>query len=122
MLAALAVVVSLDAVLTHASERVDVLADERMRQVLELIPDVSADFDRQFGRESGGLLRPYRAADAELIIVALGSVLGTVKDTIDELRKTASGRGARHHQLRPFPVQSVRAVLAQLLLSLVRPG
>ena len=33
-----------------------------------------------FGRESGGLVRGYRAEDAETIVVALGSVLGTIED------------------------------------------
>ena len=97
----------------EAFTEVRFLADERMRQALELIPDVAAAFERRFGRESGGLVKPYRTADAELIIIALGSVLGTVKDTIDELREDGIRVGALGiTSFRPFPVQSVRAVLA----------
>jgi pyruvate ferredoxin oxidoreductase alpha subunit len=97
----------------EAFTEVRFLADERMRQALELIPDVATAFERRFGRESGGLVKPYRTADAELIVVALGSVLGTVKDTIDELREDGIPAGALGiTSFRPFPVQSVRAVLA----------
>ena len=88
-------------------------AAERMRQALDLIPDVAAAFERRFGRESGGLVKPYRTADAELIVVVLGSVLGTVKDAVDELREDGIRAGALGiTSFRPFPVQSVRAVLA----------
>ena len=43
---------------------------------LELIPQIAADFAPVRPR-SGGLLRGYRCEDAETIVVALGSVLGT---------------------------------------------
>ena len=39
-----------------------------------------------FGRASGGLVRGYRIEDAETIVVALGSVLGTIEEVVDELR------------------------------------
>ena len=87
----------------EAFTEVRFLADERMRQALELIPDVAAAFERRFGRESGGLVQPYRTEDAELIVVALGSVLGTVKDAVDELRDdghTGPGRSASPASVR----------------------
>jgi pyruvate ferredoxin oxidoreductase alpha subunit len=97
----------------EAFTEVRFLADERMRQALELIPDTAADFTRQFGRDSGGLVRPYRLEDAELIVVALGSVLGTVKDTIDELRDDGVRAGVLGiTTFRPFPAQAVRDALA----------
>jgi pyruvate ferredoxin oxidoreductase alpha subunit len=66
-----------------------------------------------FGREAGGLAHAYRTEDAETVVVALGSVLGTVKDTIDEMR----GRGARIGALgiscfRPWPLAAVRTALS----------
>ena len=59
-----------------------------------------------FGRDSGGLLRTYRADDAELLVVAMGSVNGTIKDTIDEMRAgrrraSASSRSSRSGRSRP---------------------
>jgi pyruvate ferredoxin oxidoreductase alpha subunit len=88
------------------------LAHAKQMQALDLIPQVAADFAVAFGRESGGLVRPYRCEDAETIVVALGSVLGTVKDVVD----TQRDRGVRIGVLgitsfRPFPLDQVRAVL-----------
>src|SRR6476660_5045560 len=56
------------------------LAHAKQMQALDRLPEVSRDFTAAFGRESGGLVRPYRCEDAETVVVALGSVLGTVKD------------------------------------------
>src|SRR4029077_11122359 len=53
---------------------------------LQLIPELAAEFRARFGRETGGLLRPYYADDAEMLVVAMGSINGTIKDTIDEMR------------------------------------
>src|SRR5512146_51926 len=62
------------------------LAHEKQRQALELIPAWADEFRRIFGRPSGGLTHAYRTSDADVVIVALGSVLGTIKDTVDEMR------------------------------------
>jgi len=96
----------------EAFTEVRYLAYERMRQALELIPAVRAGFAAGFGRDSGGLVRPYLTEDAETVVVALGSVLGTIKDTVDELR--ASGRKVGLlgiTSFRPFPAAAVRDAL-----------
>ncbi len=88
------------------------LAHAKQMQALELIPEVAADFQRAFGRYSGGLIRSYRAEDADTIVVALGSVLGTIKDTVDELREEGIKIGAVGiASFRPFPLDAVRAAL-----------
>jgi pyruvate ferredoxin oxidoreductase alpha subunit len=89
------------------------LAHAKQMQALDLIPKVAAEFAAAFGRESGGLLRPYRADDAETIVVALGSVLGTIEETIDELRDEGVSIGALGiKSFRPFPLEDVREALA----------
>jgi pyruvate ferredoxin oxidoreductase alpha subunit len=90
------------------------LAHAKQRQALELIPAWASEFQRIFGRESGGLTRGYRIEDAETVVVALGSVLGTIKDTVDEMRE----RGQRIGVLgiscfRPWPSAAVRAALSK---------
>jgi len=90
------------------------LAHVKQMRALELIPGWAEEFRRAFGRDSGGLLHSYRTEDAELVIVALGSVLGTIKDTVDAMRD----HGARVGVLgitcfRPWPQEAVRAALAQ---------
>ncbi|HEX9685767.1 MAG TPA: pyruvate ferredoxin oxidoreductase [Burkholderiales bacterium] len=89
------------------------LAHAKQMQALELIPRQAAEFQRIFGRDSGGLVRGYHTEDAATIVVALGSVLGTIKDTVDEMR----GQGHRIGVLgvtsfRPFPLAEVRRILA----------
>src|SRR5262249_32160084 len=70
----------------EAFTEVRYLAYERMRQALGVITETAADFRARFGRDSGGLVRPYLADDADIVVVALGSTLGTLKDAVDELR------------------------------------
>lgn len=61
---------------------------------------------------SGGLLRTYRAEDAELLVVAMGSVNGTIKDTIDDMRENGIPIGlVTLVAFRPFPVEALRKVL-----------
>ena len=79
---------------------------------LRLIPQFAAEFKTRFGRDSGGLLRSYRADDAELIVVAMGSVNGTIKDTIDEMRADGLSVGlVTLVSFRPFPTAALREKL-----------
>jgi pyruvate ferredoxin oxidoreductase alpha subunit len=97
----------------EAFMEVKYLAHAKQMQALELIPEIAADFKDAFGRGSGGLIRSYRAEDAETIVLALGSVLGTIKDTIDELREGGMKIGAVGIiSFRPFPLDAVREALA----------
>jgi pyruvate ferredoxin oxidoreductase alpha subunit len=97
----------------EAFTEVRYLAYERMRQAREVIPAVQASFGASFGRDSGGLVRPYLTEDAEIVVVALGSVLGTVKDTVDELRAGGMKIGVLGvTTFRPFPAAAVRDALA----------
>ncbi|HEV8555669.1 MAG TPA: transketolase C-terminal domain-containing protein [Actinophytocola sp.] len=93
----------------EAFTEVRYLAHARQIQALDLIPAVSADFAGLFGRDSGGLVRPYRTQDAGTIVVAMGSVLGTLKDTVDELRAEGERIGVLGiTSFRPFPLDDVR--------------
>ena len=54
-------------------------------------------------RDSGGLVRPYRAADADVVVVALGSVLGTARGRRRRpARRGRRGRRPRCHVLPPL--------------------
>ena len=96
----------------EAFTEVRYLAHARQIQALRLIPEVAAAFAGQFGRDSGGLVRHYRTQDADTIVVALGSVLGTIKDTVDELRDSGMKIGVLGiTSFRPFPLEAVGAAL-----------
>ena len=88
------------------------MAHAKTLRALETIPEVAQDFQAIFNRDSGGLVRSYHCEDAETVIMALGSVLGTIKDVVDEL----SAKGASIGVLgiitfRPFPFDAVRDAL-----------
>ena len=69
----------------EAFTEVRYLAHHKQMRALDADPAAVAPSSRQqFGRDSGGLIRAYRTEDAETIVVALGSVNGTIKDVIDE--------------------------------------
>jgi pyruvate ferredoxin oxidoreductase alpha subunit len=96
----------------EAFTEVRYLAHDRQMQALDLIPHVAAQFATAFGRPSGGLVRRYRTEDADTIVVALGSVLGTIKDTVDEMRDNGIRIGVLGiTSFRPFPLHAVRAAL-----------
>jgi pyruvate ferredoxin oxidoreductase alpha subunit len=88
------------------------LAHAKQSQALSLIPRWAGAFRQAFGREAGGLVRSYRTEEADTIVVALGSVLGTLKDTVDELREAGSRVGVLGVScFRPWPFAAVREAL-----------
>ncbi|MDR2000648.1 MAG: pyruvate ferredoxin oxidoreductase [Zoogloeaceae bacterium] len=88
------------------------LAHAKQMEALKLIPAYAAEFKSVFGRDSGGLIRAYKADDAETVIVAMGSVLGTIKDVVDEMREAGHKIGVVGITLfRPFPIREVAEAL-----------
>jgi pyruvate ferredoxin oxidoreductase alpha subunit len=88
------------------------LAHAKQTMALERIPQIAAEFKARFGRDSGGLVRAYRCEDADTVVIALGSVLGTIKDAVDEMRATGEKIGVLGIQsFRPFPLDAVRSAL-----------
>lgn len=96
----------------EAFTEVRYLAHARQMWALERIPQIAAEFQAIFGRDSGGLLHTYRCEDAHTVVVALGSVLGTIKDTVDALREQGHAIGVLGiTSFRPFPLAAVREAL-----------
>lgn len=105
--------VSIDAMVgPEAFMEVRYLAHAKQTMALELIPQIAAEFKASFGRAAGGLVRGYRIEDAETIVVALGSVVGTLEETVDALRDEGKKVGVLSiRSYRPFPLAAVRAAL-----------
>ena len=96
----------------EAFTEVRYLAHLRQMQALELIPKIAEEYGAATGRQRGGLISCYRLDDAETVVVALGSVLGTIKDTVDELRTAGHRIGVLGiTSFRPFPLADVRRAL-----------
>jgi pyruvate ferredoxin oxidoreductase alpha subunit len=97
----------------EAFTEVKYLAHYKQMQALDLIPEIAARFEQQFGRASGGLVHRYRSEDAETLVVALGSVLGAIQDVVDELRDQGERIGCVGiTAFRPWPRDLVRTALA----------
>ncbi len=87
--------------------------DQAMQRAAGVIREAGAEFGRMFGRDYSGLTESYRMEDAETAIVALGSICGTTKDAIDELRNDGKKVGLlRIRCFRPFPSAEIRQALA----------
>jgi pyruvate ferredoxin oxidoreductase alpha subunit len=99
----------------EAFTEVRYLGHVKQLQALELIPSLAEEFATIFGRraagehDSGGLVTCYRLDEAEIVLVALGSVIGTIKDVVDEMRETGTKVGVLGiTSFRPFPLDAVR--------------
>ena len=96
----------------EAFMEVKYLAHAKQMQAIERIPQLAAEFRNTFGRDSGGLIRTYCTEDAETMIIAMGSVLGTIKDTVDEMRNEGHKIGVLSIiSYRPFPLEQVKSAL-----------
>lgn len=83
--------------------------EKGMQNSKSVIKEVHEEFAKTFKREyGGGLIDTYEIKDAEYILVAMGSVCGTIRVVIDDLRKKGKKVGMiRIKSLRPFPVEEI---------------
>ena len=96
----------------EAFEEVRYLAYQAHQRARGVIASVAEEFADAFGRESGGLIHPYRTRDATTVVVALGSTVGTLCDVVDERRDADEPVGALGiTSYRPFPYDEVRDAL-----------
>jgi pyruvate ferredoxin oxidoreductase alpha subunit len=91
------------------------LQNTAMVQALDLIPQVAAAYNKEFGLSSCGLLEGYRLEDAEHAIVAMGSIVSTARLLVDELRKQGKKIGlVKVKTWRPFPAQALSEMLQKV--------
>jgi pyruvate ferredoxin oxidoreductase alpha subunit len=87
---------------------------EAMRSAKKVIMDVHEGYAEISGRRYGdGLLDPYRADDADYLLVGIGSTMGTARYVVDELRNEGYNVGiVRIRTFRPFPAEEFRKILS----------
>lgn len=96
----------------EAFTEVRYLAHIKQMQALELLPTLAREFEARFGRDSGCLIQHYRTEDADTIVVALGSVVGTLQEVVDTLREQGHAIGVLAiRAFRPFPLAEVHQAL-----------
>ncbi|MFO1304681.1 MAG: pyruvate ferredoxin oxidoreductase [Burkholderiales bacterium] len=98
----------------EAFTEVRYLSHHKQLRALTLIPKLADEFETRFGRRSGGLIREYRTEGAETIVVALGSVNGTIQEVVDEMRAEGASIGSVSIcAFRPFPLAVLRHALRE---------
>ena len=96
----------------EAFTEVRYLAHHKQMRALERIPALAAEFERRFGRASGGLIRPYRTEGAETIVVALGSVIVSFQEVVYVMRVAGLTFGSvAISSFRRFPLAALREAL-----------
>ncbi len=84
-----------------------------MQNAKKVIKEVDETYGKHFGRRYGGLISEYLTDDADCILITLGSIAGTVRSVVDDLRKKGIKAGtARIRYMRPFPDTEI-ALLAK---------
>jgi len=88
---------------------------ETMDDSKAIIENTADEFKKLTGRYYGGLIDTYRMEDAETAFVAMGSLVGTLKDVVDTLRAKGEKVGIlKIRSFRPFPHEKIREVCANL--------
>jgi pyruvate ferredoxin oxidoreductase alpha subunit len=87
---------------------------EVMKRVEKVLEEVSREYSKFSGR-SYFSVEEYRLSDAEVAVVAMGSVCGTARVVVDELREEGKKAGLLKIRLyRPFPFKVIREKLSPL--------
>src|SRR3989304_4374608 len=83
-----------------------------LEKAQEVVEEVARDFGETFSRFQGGLIDTYATEDASIIIVAMGSVLATMKEAVDKMRNEGKKVGIlKVRTFRPFPKEAIYEAL-----------
>lgn len=86
--------------------------DKALKGARDVIAKAGKEFNALFGRDYSAMVEGYRLEDAETVIVAMGSICGTVRDAIDEMRADGKKVGLlKIRVFRPFPSDEVAKFL-----------
>lgn len=93
--------------------------EEALVKSESLIEEVGKEFGDKFGRYYG-LIEEYKSEDADIILIALGSICGTIKDVVDEQREQGKKVGlVRVRSYRPFPKEAIKAAVGDAKLAVL---
>lgn len=82
-----------------------------MNRSIDVIKKANQEFKDIFGREYG-LVENYHCDDADIVLVAMGSVCSTIKDVVDDLRSKGEKVGLlKVRVFRPFPQDEIKKSL-----------
>ena len=83
-------------------------AHEAFGRVPKVYREVQEEFRARFGRPLADAVVPYRADDAEVLLVCMGTLAATVRKVVDHARDQGRKVGAlRVRMFRPFPAEDL---------------
>jgi pyruvate/2-oxoacid:ferredoxin oxidoreductase alpha subunit len=86
--------------------------EEAMARVPALLAQADGDWQRRFGR-GWGVVERYRCDGAQAVVATMGSMCGTARVAVDEMREAGVPVGLVKVRLfRPLPVAALRAACA----------
>jgi pyruvate ferredoxin oxidoreductase alpha subunit len=89
--------------------------DQAQKRAKDVIATYGKEFGTMFNRDYSALVEGYRLDDAETAIVAMGSICGTIKDAIDEMRDAGKKVGLlKIRVFRPFPSEEIAKALSKV--------
>jgi len=104
----------------HGYMELRALHQRAIVQALDVIPRVEAQYAEAVGRSWGGLFWEDRLDDAQIALIAAGSLATQLTVTVDALRAEGIRAGVLGiRAYRPFPVAALRAALAGRGVALV---
>lgn len=81
---------------------------EAMKHGKKRIKEIFSELAHLTGRDYGGLIEAYRTEDAGVVLLAMGSMAGTAKEAIDDLRSEGNNVGlVKIRCYRPFPFEDI---------------
>jgi pyruvate ferredoxin oxidoreductase alpha subunit len=97
------------------------MLQEAMLNAKSVIESVAEEYKNTFGQYHGGLIDCYHTDDAEIILVAMGSTVSTLREAVDQLRLEGTNVGlVKVRCFRPFPgdelIQAVKGASAVAVL------
>jgi len=87
-----------------------------MLDAKDVIKEVSDEFEKVFKRGYGALTDKYKAEDADIILITIGSITSTARIIVDELRNKGWKVGlCKIRYMRPFPHEEISSLNAKVI-------
>lgn len=93
--------------------------EKALQNSLSVIEEVGKEYGEKFGR-TYGLIEEYKSEDADIILIAMGSLCDTIKDVVDERRENGEKVGLiRVRVYRPFPKEALLNAVGDAKLAVI---
>ncbi len=89
---------------------------DAFEKAMPLIGEVHDEFAKKFGRSYGnGWIEEYKMEDAEYALIGMGTLIGTARVAVDELREKGEKVGLiKLRSYRPFPAKEIQRATKNL--------